>query len=82
MQLCVFSVVYTISQHESPEENTLSKIELVKKLSPHREAVRSLINITGMLKIHTKKNKKTKNKKKKKKKKKYNLYMFLMFPYL
>ena len=49
MKLYVFSVVYTISHHESTEDNETSKIELVKKLSPHREAVRSLINITGSL---------------------------------
>ena len=46
------SVVYTITHPETTENNTVSQTELLKKLSPHREAVRSLINITGMFSLY------------------------------
>lgn len=39
-------IVYTVTQPECQENRNDQKMELVKKLSPHREAVRSLVNIT------------------------------------
>ena len=41
------SVVYSITQRDGGEGEADKQIKLVKKLSPHREALRSLINIAG-----------------------------------